>query len=313
MPQNRSELPATSITGVWRGSSGGYWSTDGIIIDGTYVMPPPQPEVVTEENKHYNIEMIKRQTGLDEFTFNLKLLDKALNRNDAYGAIKDIWQIVERDRAWVGPYWRINDDLFKSKIVNFSLADALQKSGFTAREAIIAIANSRYVDSTSFKTETPKLSGGTFSPVKALGHYLWGNGDKLEVDINSIGLNIREHALPLLGQTIESTRSSGTYHLIDPKVEYNIFNDSIATGSYLGRITLKVEGDFTRHADSSWQFTGVVKAYHDRYDFNASNRPRALEELTTAGRALPGKSYDIDISGEHRIHLIGAGFQIQPF
>ncbi|MNW03554.1 hypothetical protein D3C71_1995070 [compost metagenome] len=47
MPQNKSELPATSITGVWRGTFGGYWSTDGIIIDGTYVMPPPQPEVVT--------------------------------------------------------------------------------------------------------------------------------------------------------------------------------------------------------------------------------------------------------------------------
>lgn len=307
MKQNTIDLKPTIITGTQGGSSGGYWSTDGIIIDGTYVLPPPQPDVVTEENKYYNIDMIKRQTGLDEFTFSLKILDKAINKNDAYGAIKDIWHIVERDRGWVAPHWRINDDLFKNKVVNFSLADALQRSGFSAKEAIIAVANSRQADSISYKLETPKLSGGTFSPVKALGHYLWGNGEKLEVDINTIGLNIREYKIPLLRQTIENTRTPGTYHLLDPKVEYNTFDDSIATGSYLGRITLKVEGDFTRNADNSWQFIGVAKAYHDRYDFNASNRPRALEELTTAGRALPGKSYDIDISGEHTIHLTGTG------
>lgn len=309
MARNGIDLPATNIIGTWRGSSGGHWSSDGIIIDGTYVMPPPQPDVVTEENKAYNIEMIKRQTGLDDFTFNLRILDKALNKNDAYGAIKDIWRIVESDRGWVDPHFRINDDLFKNKIVNFSLADALQKSGFTAREAIIAIANSGHADSTSYKLETPKLSGGSFSPVKALGHYLWGNGQKLEVDINTIGLNIIDHKLPLLRQAIENTRSPGAYHLVDPRIEYNTFDDNIATGAYLGRITLSMAGDFTRSDDGAWRFIGVIKAYHDKYDFNSSNRPRALEELTTAGRALPGTSYDIDISGEHKVHLVGKGYQ----
>ncbi|RON17664.1 hypothetical protein BK660_23730 [Pseudomonas brassicacearum] len=312
MTRTENDLPTTHIIGTWRGSNGGYWSTDGIIIDGTYVLPPPEPEVVTEGNKAYNIEMIKRQTGLDDFTFNLRLLDKALNKNDAYGAIKDIWRIVESDRGWVDPHWRINDDLFKNKIVSFSLADALQKSGFSAREAIIAVANSRHVDSTSYALETPKLSGGTFSPVKALGHYLWGKGEKLEVDINTIGLNVLEHKLPLLRQAIENTKSPGVYHLIDPRVAYNTFDDSIATGAYLGRITLNMSGDFTRSDDGSWRFVGVIKAYHDRYDFNASNRPRALEELTTAGRALPGTSYDIDISGEHKVHLVGNGYQFLP-
>nr|WP_269137437.1 lipid II-degrading bacteriocin [Pseudomonas sp. PGPR40] len=220
--------------------------------------------------------MIKRQTGLDDFTFNLRILDKALNTNDAYGAIKDIWRIVESDRGWVDPHWRINDDLFKNKVVNFSLADAL-------------------------------------SPVKALGHYLWGNGQTLEVDINTIGLNIIEHKLPLLRQAIENTKSPGAYHLVDPRIEYNTFDDSVATGAYLGRITLNMAGDFTRSHDGAWRFIGTIKAYHDRYDFNASNRPRALEELTTAGRALPGKSYEIDISGEHKIHLVGMGYKPQPF
>lgn len=124
---------------------------------------------------------------------------------------------------------------------------------------------------------------------------------------------ISENKLPLLKQSIENTRSPGTYHLVDPRVAYNTFDDSIATGAYLGRITLKMEGDFTRNPDTSWQFIGAIKAYHDTYDFNASNRPLALEELTTAGRALPGTSYEIDISGEHQIHLIGASFQPHLF
>ena len=37
MKQKEITLPATDITGTWRGSLGGYWSTDGIIIDGTYI------------------------------------------------------------------------------------------------------------------------------------------------------------------------------------------------------------------------------------------------------------------------------------
>lgn len=313
MAQNRINLPASDIIGAWRGSSGGYWSTDGIIIDGTYVSPPPQPDVIPEEDKLYNNDMIKRQTGLDEFTFNLKILDKAINKNDAYGAIKDIWRIVESDRGWVDPYWRINDNLFKNKMVNFSLADALQKSGFSAREAIIAVAGSGHADSILYKLETPKLSGGTFSPVKALAHYLWGKGEKLEVDINSIGLNILEHKLPLLKQAIENTKSPGTYHLVDPRIGYSTIDDSLVSGFYLGRITLSMTGDFLRSHDGSWQFTGIVKAYHDIYDFNESNRPIALEQITTAGRALPGTGFEIDISGEHKIHLMGRGLQVQPF
>lgn len=117
----------------------------------------------------------------------------------------------------------------------------------------------------------------------------------------------------MLKQTIESTKSPGTYHLVDPKVAYDTGKDSFISGAYLGRITLRVEGDFTRNADTSWQFLGTVKAYHDVYDFNKSDRPLALEQLTTAGRALPGTGYEINISGEHKIHLIGKGFRTPNF
>lgn len=112
MSKNGIDLPATSVTGTWSGSLGGYWSTDGIIIDGTYIFPPPQPDTLTEDDDFYISDLIKTQTGLDDFSFNLKILDKAINQNNAYGAIKDIWEIVERERGWVAPHWRINDALF---------------------------------------------------------------------------------------------------------------------------------------------------------------------------------------------------------
>jgi hypothetical protein len=112
MSKNGTDLPITHVNGAWSGSLGGYWSTDGIIIDGTYIFPPPQPDVLTQDDDFYITDLIKTQTGLDDFSFNLKILDKAINQNNAYGAIKDIWQIVERERGWVAAHWRINDALF---------------------------------------------------------------------------------------------------------------------------------------------------------------------------------------------------------
>ncbi|MNQ96328.1 Colicin-M [compost metagenome] len=156
---------------------------------------------------------------------------------------------------------------------------------------------------------TSELSGGTFTPVKAFTHYLWGNGEKLSVDINNIGLDIKAHNIPLLANSIANTKSAGTYNLSDPKVPYNTFDDSPITGIYLGRITLKVEGDFTRGENGSWVFEGTVKGYTDTFDFNASDRTPLLENLTTAGRLFTGTAYEIDISGEHKIKLSGTGDQ----
>lgn len=103
-----------------------------------------------------------------------------------------------------------------------------------------------------------------------------------------------------------------TYYLSDPKIPYATINDSSVTGAYLGRITLKMEGNFTRDNAGSWVFDGVIRAYTDTYDFDASNRSTALELLTTAGRVFSGTHYEIEIFGDHKIRLSGTGFNPTP-
>lgn len=334
MPNNLTSppitLPPLIITGT-PGASGGFtidpgfkWGTNGIadwqgvgeaiITSGgmTYSLPLAEGPVISTADMDMFHEWLEMKSGIKAFTYELKMLDKAINSNDALGAIKELWKITESDNYLLNNAPIVTHAYFKNKLVNFSLADTLEtQQNLSSRDALIQAASvAKY--STEYKTGTPELSGGTFTPVKAFTHYLWGNGEKLSININNIGLNIKPQEIPLLAQTITSTREAGAYYLSDPKVAYNTFDDSTITGAYLGRITLKIEGDFIRHENGSWVFNGVVKAYTDTFDFNASNRAPVLETLTTAGRVFSGTSYEIDISGEHKLELHGTGFQSNP-
>lgn len=299
-------LTTTATGGTWGG--GLYWSTTGIIIDGTYVFPPPQPEYIPEENIELNDFMIFRSTGLDTFSFELNVIDKAVAREDSLGALGDIWGVVVSERSWVGEYHMVNDEYFKNKIVGFSLADSLQQlNKVTASDAFRGVTESEMRYSTAYRLDTAMLSGDVFTPVKAFGHYVWGNGQSLRVDINSIGLNVTPIELPLLKNMIETVREAGTYRLVEERVAYDTGKDSIIAGNYLGNITLAVEGDFVRLENGEWSYTGSARAYNDIYDFNASDRPFFKEMMTAVGRAQQGKSFQIEMPGEYEIKLVGIG------
>lgn len=289
----------------WQGAGEAIITSDGM----TYALPLCDGSTISPAEMDMFHEWLEMKSGIKAFTYELSMIGKAINNNDAFGAIKDLWKITESDNYLLNKAPTVTHAYFKNKLMNFSLADAFAaQQKLSNKEALIKAASTDLYG-LIYKELTPELSGGTFTPVKAFTHYLWGNGSKLSVNINNIGLNIRAHEIPLLANTIASTRETGTYRLSDPKVAYNTFEDSSITGAYLGRITLKVEGDFTRNANGSWVFDGTAKAYTDTFDFNASNRPPLLESLTTAGRVFSGTSYEIDISGEHKISLTGTGFQ----
>ncbi|MFJ2480660.1 lipid II-degrading bacteriocin [Pseudomonas sp. NPDC087598] len=251
---------------------------------------------------------IKAITGQSKFVFELKLLDKALNKGDALSATLDVWQFVGKIPAYYMTYqdWQY-DPYFKSQIAAYSTADDWQSKGMSSRDAIIKVSDDKLAGHTNYYGNDNHLSGGIFSPVKAMENYLFGNGAQMNVDINSIQMNVKSSELPLLTQHIQFTNAPGTYHISDPKVQYNTFDDSIATGSLLGRITLNVEGDFIRHENGSWSFSGGARAYHDVFDFNASNRGMVAETATTLGAAFEGTAFEIDIYGTHQINLVGVG------
>jgi hypothetical protein len=292
----------TYATADWQGAGEAIITTDGM----TYSLPLAEGPIISSADMDMFHDWLEMKSGIKAFTYELQMAERSINNNDALGAIKDLWSITEADNYLLNKGTFVTHAYFKNKLVNFSLADALAAKNLSNRDALTQASTG---NSTVYELITPELSGGTFTPIKAFSHYLWGQGQKLSVSINNIGLNIRTSDFQLLASSIASTREPGTYFLSDPRVTYNTFDDSIITGAYLGRITLKIEGHFTRNENSTWIFDGVVKAYTDTFDFDASNRAPVLETLTTAGRLFSGTSYEIEISGEHKITLTGEGFQ----
>jgi len=288
----------TYATADWQGTGEAIINNDG----QTYSLPLSDgPELSSAEMDMFH-SWLEMKSGIKAFTYELQMVNKAIN-NDALGGIRDLWRITESDNYLLNSAAVISHGYFKNKIISFSLADA-----FAAQQKLSPIEALINVSATApyklnYETLTTELSGGTFSPIKAFAHYLWGNGERMRVSINNIGLNVRANELPLLANSIASTREAGIYYLSDPKVPYATINDSSVTGAYLG---------FTRDVQGSWVFDGVVRAYTDTYDFDASNRSTALEVLTTAGRVFSGTHYEIDIFGEQKIRLSGNGFEPTP-
>ncbi|HCF2499750.1 TPA: lipid II-degrading bacteriocin [Pseudomonas aeruginosa] len=305
---NPADLGSTTITGGGSNSYG--YDRIGFIIDGTYVSAVPEPEVLTYSDVSWWDNWF-REHGTSRFSFELQMVDKAINKNDATSAIKSLWDINQT--FWHDNYYKVNDPYLKNKMLNFSLADSIQQRiNASNKEALELVAKSKEFESTAYNIVQQELSGGAFTPIKAMSHYLWGKGAKLSVDINKINLDIKPNELPLLKSSIEHTKSPGTYHISETHVPYNTMDDSYTTGLYLGRITLKSEGDFQRFQDGSWKYTGSVKAYNDIFDFNASDRPFIFEQLTNAGRGTGGKPYEIEIHGQHNIEIVGSGYVIDP-
>ena len=70
----------------------------------------------------------------------------------------------------------------------------------------------------------------------------------------------------------------------------------------LGNITLKLEGKLEIGKDGGIKFSGNLKSYDDKYDFNASTHRSVLGEmLTIVGRIIGGKNYQIQIRGSRKI------------
>ena len=293
----------TYATADWQGAGEAIITTDGM----TYSLPLADGPIISSADMEMFHDWLEMKSGIKAFTYELKMAERSINNNDALGAIKDLWKITEADNYLLNNGTFVTHAYFKNKLVNFSLADALvAQQNASNQEALIRASTGH---GTVYELTTPELSGGTFTPIKAFSHYLWGNGQKLSVNINNIDLKIQTYDIPLLASSITNIREPGTYFISEPKVTYNTFDDSIITGAYLGRITLKIEGSFTRNENSTWVFDGVVKAYTDTFDFDASNRAPILETLTTAGRLFSGTTYEIEIFGEYKVTLTGEGFQ----
>lgn len=155
-------------------------------------------------------------------------------------------------------------------------------------------------------SEARELSGGVLTPFAALSHYLDGSGADVITSLNRLGLNLSSTRIPALESALANA-GVGSSPVSLPQVAYNTRQDSWMTWTWLGHITLKIEGVVHKSHDGRLSFTGVARAYNDIYDFNASTHRSELGEAATAGgRYLggsKGKSYQIIIQGEVPISI----------
>ncbi|MFL1547014.1 lipid II-degrading bacteriocin [Pseudomonas sp. O39] len=155
--------------------------------------------------------------------------------------------------------------------------------------------------------EVKQISASELGPVSALGHFINGDGATVRMDITKLGLNPSATKIPMLEQHFNDM-SIGTTRVVLDKVPYNTFDDSFNTGSVLGNITLKIEGNATKYENGSVVFNGEARAYNDKYDANQGSFRNALPEAaTTVLRAIQNgtgaKEFEIEIRGSLPIDI----------
>ncbi|MHC8303032.1 lipid II-degrading bacteriocin [Pseudomonas sp. ZS1P83] len=155
--------------------------------------------------------------------------------------------------------------------------------------------------------ESTGLSGGALTPVAALGHFLYGNGAAAETNINSLGLNLSRTSIPMLENALATAPVGRTVIALD-KVPYNTSSDSWMTASWLGNITLKIEGTIIKQDNGKLFFQGGARAYNDIYDANPSTFRSSVGENATSVLAavekyLNAKPYEIAIQGTALIFI----------
>jgi hypothetical protein len=158
-----------------------------------------------------------------------------------------------------------------------------------------------------FEYDGAYFSGGILTPVAAMSHLVFGKGTTARANINSLDLQLSTTKMPLLEAALAAAPVGASAVYLE-KVPYNTANDSWMTASWLGSITLKIEGTVTKTADGYLSFHGGAKAYNDIYDGNPSIHRSWLGESSTAvldtvQKIMNGQPYEIAIEGSLGISI----------
>lgn len=133
-------------------------------------------------------------------------------------------------------------------------------------------------------------------------HYTGKSGKARRVNFNEIdtsAVRVRDFPEPaglLKWPAREDTRK------IDSTIKWTAKR---AQWLFLGTISLRLRGTLKIRADCHWQFEGSLRAWDDKYDFNASKRGMLGEALTAIGRNTPGEHYTVEIRGVKPIRESG--------
>ncbi|WP_296259412.1 MULTISPECIES: lipid II-degrading bacteriocin [unclassified Pseudomonas] len=152
-----------------------------------------------------------------------------------------------------------------------------------------------------------ELSGGVLSAFAAYGHYFKGGGEEVVTNINRLGLSISGKSIPVL-ESVFAAAHIGRSPVNLPKVPYSTWDSSWITGTWLGNITLNVQGVVHQYHDGRLSFSRVSSAYNDTFDFNASTQRAAIGKVATRVvrelvKVMRPQPYQIVIQGKLPISI----------
>lgn len=184
----------------------------------------------------------------------------------------------------------------------------LCKGAFIEQQHVIkpgAYLNFYYSAPSNFSPSSQtELSKDSFSPIAALFHYAYGDGSPMYTDLSKLSFNLSEDKIPAIKNIIDAGRV-GVFNINTP-IGYDFRDSSYWEWSYLGRVSLTLEGTLKIEKSGNWSFNGQVGGLKDRYDANKDvTRGKVGELLTDLLRKIDGKEYDIMFKGKHDVSMKG--------
>lgn len=143
-------------------------------------------------------------------------------------------------------------------------------------------------------------------------HYFFGNGQKVQVSFDALGLprylmglSARGDARDKILRAVAPYKAQNTHENLDIRFVHD-HNDDI-----FGNLTYRLQGLFVSDYHKWFLKGGILKAFNDRWDFDwkAWGERQILAELATRGFSIAtlgqGTSFDVEIVGSRPVQLSG--------
>ncbi|MGE7993354.1 lipid II-degrading bacteriocin [Pseudomonas sp. NPDC089554] len=174
------------------------------------------------------------------------------------------------------------------------------------------LATNNWIDAPLFAAHSVDFFGVPTMPFAAMGYWLFGNGLPRYVDVRSLNLAMGVSDFGPINQILTNPDvGEGVYQVSEAPFSYNTFNSlsDLPVALTVGRVSGKVTGDLTVHADGSYYFSGYYNLNDDKFDADPSNRPWLQEALTTflmqLGETFGHTDYTIHFQGDQPISFEG--------
>lgn len=145
------------------------------------------------------------------------------------------------------------DDLsaFKETMYGYAYYEHILEAGETIADLPQAMADNDMPPETmptTYDSYDNTFDGNYATPMAALSHYLFGDGEEMNVSIHGVGLSLTPNDVVVEGyrpleMLAADTSFIGTKSVTVEQFGYDTADSSFISGAYLGNISLKLEGD----------------------------------------------------------------------